>query len=72
MNDDLYDELEPGVGKYDWQEAFRQNPDQPHPDVDVPSWMRSMDHGRETAEDAQARTLAEEAEEFLAIAHLDL
>jgi len=71
MNDDLYGEMEPFDGKYDWQEAFRQNPDQPHPDVDVPKWVQDMEAG-ETAEDAQARTLAEEAEEFLSIAHLDL
>jgi hypothetical protein len=69
MNDDLYGEMEPFTGRYNWDEAFRQNPDQPV--FDVPNWMRDMDHGGETAEDAQARALAEEAEEFLSIAQLN-
>jgi hypothetical protein len=60
--------MEPCTGRYDWDEAFRQNPDQPV--FDVPNWMRDMDHGRETVEDAQERALAEETEEFLSIAHL--
>jgi hypothetical protein len=63
------DEMEPFTGRYDWDEAFRQNPDQPV--FDVPNWMRDMDHGAETAEDAQARALAEETEEFLSIAQLN-
>lgn len=63
------DELEPFIGHYKLEEAFRQNPDLPR--FDVPRWMRDMNHGRETAEDAQARALAEEAEEYLLIGHLD-
>jgi hypothetical protein len=62
-------ELEPYKGKYNWQEVFRQNPDEPV--FDVPDWMRDMDHGRETEADAKARALAEAAEEYAAIAHLD-
>jgi hypothetical protein len=57
------------VGRHDWEEAFRQNPDQPR--FDVPNWMRDRVHGVESAEDAQARALAEEAEDWLAVAHLD-
>jgi hypothetical protein len=67
MEDD--DEMEPSIGVHNWDEAFRQNPDQPV--FDVPDWMRDMNHGRETAEDAQARALAQEAQEWAAIAHLD-
>jgi len=36
------DEVGPGVGPYNWDEAFRQNPDQPQPgdtDFDVPPEM---------------------------------
>jgi hypothetical protein len=54
------DEMEPFTGRYDWDEAFPQNPDQPV--FDVPNWKRDIDHGAETAEDAQARALAEETE----------
>ena len=64
------DELEPGTGQYDWEEAFRQNPDEGR--FDVPRWMRDLNQGTETAEDAQARAAAEEAEEWLSIAHLDV
>lgn len=63
------DELEPVNGRFNWEEAFRQNPDQPR--FDVPNWMRDRIHGAETDEDAQARALAEEAEEWLTVAHLD-
>jgi hypothetical protein len=33
--------------------------------------MRDMDHGRETEADAKAQALAEAAEEYAAIAHVD-
>jgi hypothetical protein len=59
------DELEPFTGRYDWEEAFRQNPGQGR--FDVPRKMRDRNHGTETAEDAQARALAEETDEWLAI-----
>jgi hypothetical protein len=62
-------EAEPFKGRYDWDEAFRQNPDEPM--YDVPRWMRDCVWGEETAEDAKACALAEEAEEWLAVAHLD-
>ena len=41
------------------------------PVFDVPNWMRDIDHRRETTEDAQARALAQEVEEWAAVAHLD-
>ncbi|HEX5290127.1 MAG TPA: hypothetical protein VFX25_14780 [Streptosporangiaceae bacterium] len=62
------DELETLTGTYGWDRAFAQNASESV--FDVPDWMRDMDHGRETAEDAQARALAREAEEWLSVAHL--
>jgi hypothetical protein len=64
-----HDDLEPFTGRFDYEEAFRQNPDQPR--FDVPNWMRDQDHGRESADDAQVRPLAEETEEWLTVARLD-
>jgi hypothetical protein len=34
------DEMEPCPGKYNWAEAFRQNPDQPEHDVPFELMMR--------------------------------
>jgi hypothetical protein len=74
-----YDELEPLNGPSDWEEAFRQNPD----DVAVAlndllaarrdGYEPAGEHGRmyEAAEGAAGRMLAEEADEWLTIAHLD-
>jgi hypothetical protein len=59
------DELEPFTGRYDWEEAFHQNPDQRR--FDVPRWRRDLNHGTESVKDAQARAAAEEAEDWLAI-----
>jgi hypothetical protein len=41
--DELYDELEPFQGVYDWDEAFRQNPDEPA--YEIPEGMRTRVHG---------------------------
>jgi hypothetical protein len=61
------DELEPSNGKYDWERAFAQNPELPV--FDVPNWERDRIYGVETAEDAQARAAAQDASEWLEIAH---
>lgn len=63
------DDLEPFQGRHDWDRAFKQNPDQPR--FDVPNYMRDRVHGRETAEDAQARAVGHDAEEYIRISHLD-
>ena len=62
------DDLEPFVGRIDWQEAFAQNPDLPV--FDVPTAERERIHGQETSEDAEARVLPGEVEAWLSIAHL--
>jgi hypothetical protein len=57
------DDLEPFEGKYDWDEAFAQNPDLPV--FDVPTAERERIHGQETQEDAEARVLPGEVEAWL-------
>jgi hypothetical protein len=52
------DELEPFEGPYDWSEAVRQNPDQ------------GLDDLPSEAADQLGPELAQEAEEWLAVAHL--
>jgi hypothetical protein len=69
MADEGEDDLEPFHGKFDWNEAFAQNPDLPV--FDVPTAERERVHGQETAEDAEARVLPGEVEAWLSIAHLD-
>jgi hypothetical protein len=56
----MTDDLEPFTGRYDWAEAVRQNPEQGVGDLP------------DEAVDAVAGVLAEDAEEWLSIAHLDL
>lgn len=65
----MADDLEPFIGIYDYDEANCQNPDEPWYEASLAERIRV--HGSETAEDAQARAVAIEAEEWAAVAYLD-